>query len=137
MEANDMLDWYRSIDTSRAEEVKLDFAVDLDKAIKTAGLTRQAFAVSVGISNARVTKVLRGDSNLTIETMDKLARAVDMDLHVHLARKGAKVRWFDLIPTSLDNTIQSANPSESYAYAVQESRAVVQPNRDQEERIAL
>ncbi|MEO8418741.1 MAG: helix-turn-helix transcriptional regulator [Methylophilaceae bacterium] len=58
------------------ERLKLDFALQLEKRRKTAGLSYADFAEKLGTSPAYVTKVFRGDANLTIESMVKLARAI-------------------------------------------------------------
>ena len=117
MRTNELVNWFQTIETSRADEVKLDFAVALAKAIEDRGLSRKEFASLVGVAPARITKVLRGDTNLAIESMDRLATAVDLDLHIHLAKKGSTVRWFDVFSSpGKENTIQVENPSDQDFY---------------------
>lgn len=112
-----LTDWYSRLETTRADEVKLDFAIDLASAIEAAGISRQDFAARVGVSGARIAKALRGDANLTIESMDMLAAAAGLDMHIHLAQKGAKVRWFDVL-SSTENSMQSTNAGSSYVTSV-------------------
>ena len=62
-------------DTYWIEKIKLDFAVDLERRRRALGMTSAEFAKELGVSRAYVSKVSRGDANLTIESMVKLARA--------------------------------------------------------------
>lgn len=91
----DYKNWFESIETDDSFDVKLDFAVKMEKAITEAGMTKKEFASTVGKSQAWVSKVLRGDANLTIETMCELAKAIDNVLHLHIAPRDVNVRWFD------------------------------------------
>jgi transcriptional regulator with XRE-family HTH domain len=56
-------------------QLKLDFALQLDKLLEEKGMSQAEFARNLGKSEPYVTKVLRGDSNLTMESMASLARA--------------------------------------------------------------
>ncbi len=84
MSAEKNLEWFASLPVERAEELKLDFAFMLDSAIVGQGLARKAIAAKLGTSPAWVTKVLRGDVNLTIETMAKLSEAVGYVLQIEI-----------------------------------------------------
>jgi len=75
-----LIQWFESLAVDQAEKIKIDFAVSIDKAIKDLGLTRKEVAVKLATSPAWVTKVLRGDVNLTIESMAKLCDAVGYEL---------------------------------------------------------
>lgn len=66
------------------EQAKLDFATDLDRQIRLAGRTYQEVADQIRSSAAYLSKVVRGDSNLTIESMVKLARASGGTLEVRI-----------------------------------------------------
>ena len=87
--------WYESIEIDDSFDVKLDFAVKMEKAIAEEGMTKKEFASTIGKSQAWVSKVLRGDANLTIETMCELVNAANNVLHLHIAPKDVNVRWFD------------------------------------------
>lgn len=73
-----------------AESLKLEFAVDIDRAINARGLSRKQVADILQTSPAWVTKVLRGDVNLTIESMAKLCHAVGLDLQIAVVPKRAR-----------------------------------------------
>lgn len=95
---NDLLNWYNGIDVLRADEVKLDFAIAIERAMESEKISKADLARQLGTSSAWITKVLRGDANVTIETMCQLAEAVGRTLHIHLASNAAStVRWFDVI----------------------------------------
>lgn len=57
------------------ERAKLEFATGIEKQRRRAGLSYKDVAERIHASAAYISKVFRGDSNLTIESMVKLARA--------------------------------------------------------------
>ena len=79
------------------EGAKLDFALGLAKLLERASLSRSDLATRLGVSLPMVTKILRGDTNLTIETMVKAARAAQGKLHINLAAEGWECRWFEVL----------------------------------------
>lgn len=97
MTTTTVFDWYQSIETPRVEEIKLDFAVALETAALTEEISKVELARRAGVTPARITKALRGDSNLTIESMEKLAEAVNRTVHIYLAARDCQVFHFDLI----------------------------------------
>lgn len=72
-------------DSYWVEKAKLDYSVALEKQRKRSGMTLAALAKKIGTSAAYITKVFRGDSNLTIESMVKLARATGGRLTIQVA----------------------------------------------------
>jgi len=66
------------------ESAKLDFSVALDRQRKTSGISGKDLAEKVGVSPAYISKVFRGDSNLTIETMVKLCSAAGGSLRIEV-----------------------------------------------------
>lgn len=91
-----MNDWHRQIENDDdywAESVKIDFAVNLDRLMRRVGITKTALAKKINASQAYITKVLRGDSNLTIESMVKLARAAEGSLHVSIVHQASTEQW--------------------------------------------
>lgn len=87
--------WFDEIEADHTDEIKLDFALAVERALNDSGVSRAELSRRVGSSSAWITKVLRGDANLTIETMQKIAAAMGQNVHIHLARKAAKVRWLE------------------------------------------
>ena len=58
------------------EKIKLDFAIELDRCRRNLNMTDAEFAKELGVSRAYLSKLFRGDVNLTIKSMVKLAQAV-------------------------------------------------------------
>lgn len=82
-----------------AEHIKLDFAYALDRMLRQRGMTRSAMAKVLSSTPAYITKVMRGDENLTIETMAKLTLAVSGRVHIHISDAGNRVRWMESLVT--------------------------------------
>lgn len=80
----------------QAEKLAVAFLAELNAFMQAHGLTNAELARRAGVSPAYITKVFRGPSNLSIETLTKLANAVGCKVHLHLANNGADVRWFDV-----------------------------------------
>ncbi len=68
----------------RAEGASLRFTEDLVAFMKTSGLTRTALAEKIGSSPAYVTKILRGETNFTLDSMVKIATALGCELTISL-----------------------------------------------------
>lgn len=80
----------------QAEKLAVSFLAELNAFMHAHGVTNAELARRAGVSPAYITKVFRGPSNLSIETLTKLADAVECKVHLHLASQGADVRWFDV-----------------------------------------
>jgi DNA-binding phage protein len=77
------------------EEAKLEFVAGLTRLMARNGFTNTKLAEQLQTSNAYITKVLRGDTNFTIESMVKLTHALGGKLHIHVAESDANVRWLE------------------------------------------
>lgn len=73
------------------EKAKLDFSVALNRLFEKSGMSQKELAEKLNTSPAYITKVFRGDANFTIETMTKLARAVDGQLHLNITEPESSV----------------------------------------------
>lgn len=62
------------------EDLKFDFAEEVSKVMEKEGVTRVELARRMGTSSAWITKMLRTNWNMTMETMAKLAFALDMNV---------------------------------------------------------
>lgn len=86
------------------EKAKLDFSTALERHRRLADMSYTDVARAINTSPAYITKVFRGDSNLTIETMVKLARATGAHLHIDLndqqiaPQRWAKLAKWNVIP---------------------------------------
>jgi transcriptional regulator with XRE-family HTH domain len=79
------------------EKAKLHFSIELNRFFKQSGMAQKDLAEKINTSSAYVTKVFRGDANFTIETMVKLARAVDCELQIRIEPKQADEIWFSVL----------------------------------------
>ena len=58
------------------ERAKIEFTEELLAQMDAKGLSRTALAKSLGVKPARITALLRGSNNFTIETMVRICRAI-------------------------------------------------------------
>lgn len=86
----------RKRDSFWVEGAIIEFTADLERLMKRQGITNTELAERIGTSTAYITKVFRGNANFTLQTMVKLSRALDGNLHVHVVEKDARVRWIDV-----------------------------------------
>jgi len=92
--------WYRALATDvdyLVEDIKIGFAVDLERRMRQLGLSKADLACELGTNADSITKILRGDSNLTIRRLVRLAKAVDGGLQLHIAPRDARARWLEVI----------------------------------------
>lgn len=74
-----------------AEELKsVDVAADLTLLLHHAGKTRADLARTLGWSRARVTQVLSGDGNLTVQTIAAVAQALGYTFDAVFRKTGAQ-----------------------------------------------
>lgn len=66
------------------EKAKLDFALKLEKQRRNAAMNYSAIAKKIATSGAYITKIFRGDSNVTLDTMVKLVRATGGELQIEI-----------------------------------------------------
>lgn len=120
----------KKTDTYWVERAKLNFAIGLEKQRRIGKLSYADLAKKIDTSAAYITKIFRGDSNVTIESMVKLARATGGELEIQIINVTAsQVKWdaskymHGGLPTTMRTTqggtnvvLQTAN-DESFALA--------------------
>ena len=82
----------KKTDAYWVESAKLDFAMKLEKQIRLAGLSYAKLAEKIGTSAAYISKVFRGDTNMTIETMVKLSRASGSRLQIEVVNESVAAK---------------------------------------------
>ncbi len=92
------------------ETAKLDFSIELNRMFKRSGMTQAELATKIDTSPAYITKIFRGDTNFTIETMVKLASAVDGELHIEISPKNQNKQWLNTLTSS---TLEQRNIDET------------------------
>ncbi len=79
-----LLDLAKKRESYWVEKAKIGFAVALERRRKAANVSNAQLAEKLGTSPAYISKVFRGDTNFTIETMVKLARATGGTLQLEI-----------------------------------------------------
>lgn len=72
---------------------KLTVVEELLQFMKREGINRSELAERMGVRPSRITKMLRGDSNLTIDTLVRAGRAVGADLVQTFVPEGQSGHW--------------------------------------------
>lgn len=75
-----------------AEALKLDFAEEVGRLMEEKKVSRAELARRLGTSPAYVTKILHWTANLTLQSMSKIALALDSRVVLALTPKGAPLR---------------------------------------------
>jgi len=84
----------------KTEAAVLEFTEELVARMECMGVSRTGLARKIGCSPAYVTKILRGGTNFTLETMVKIADVLGCKIRTHLQPEGTQTRWFDLGQTA-------------------------------------
>ena len=87
-------------DSYWVEKTKLDFSLSLEKQRRVIGMSYADVARKINSSAAYVTKIFRGDVNMTIESMVKLARAAGGQLHIQIIDEKASATIWNKIPSN-------------------------------------
>ncbi|QCB46621.1 helix-turn-helix transcriptional regulator [Hydrogenophaga sp. PAMC20947] len=92
-----LVDEAKKSDGYWVQNAKLGFALALEKWRRRSEMSNTELAEKVGSSPAYMTKVFRGDTNFTIETMVKLARACGGRLEIQIVETGVSSKtWANI-----------------------------------------
>lgn len=80
----------------QAEIISLGFLAEVHQFMVKNDISKAELARRASVSPAYITKLFNGSTNLSVETMTKLAQALQCQVHLHLASKEVKVRWLDV-----------------------------------------
>ena len=87
-----------SSESFEAEKKILEFTTKLYQLMKERGITKKELAQRLNTSQAYITKIFRGNANFTIQTMTRLVRVLDGELHIQVTPREQKIaRWFKVI----------------------------------------
>lgn len=118
-----LLEKAKQRDTYWVAKAIQDFTEDLFRLMEARGTNKAELARRIGKSPAYITKIFRGNSNFTIDSMVKLAHALDGRLCIHVGRKESSVHWFDVISRppvqATENTEEWFRPFEANVYEVE------------------
>ncbi len=74
-----------------AEELILDLTEQVIVAMKELGVNRTELAARMGVSKAFITKLLRGNTNITLRTMASLARSLGCNVNIDVCPKDVEL----------------------------------------------
>lgn len=78
-----------------AERAILRVTEEICQAMDQRGITRAELSRRLDASPPYVTKILRGDANLTVESLARIALALGGEVKFHIAPFGMRTRWLD------------------------------------------
>lgn len=96
---------------AQVEIRKLSIVEELLQFMKQADVNRTELAERMGVPPSRITKMLSGDSNLTIDTLVRAGRAVGADLAQTFVPQGNRVKWLHYANQSTGNQSISFEPA--------------------------
>ncbi|MFZ2541864.1 MAG: helix-turn-helix domain-containing protein [Gallionella sp.] len=123
----------KETDSFWIEHAKHDFAFGLNQQLKRSGMVNTSLAKKLGVKPPYISKVMRGDENLTIGTMVKLVRAAGGKLHLQVSDQQDGMHWFQVVSGKRNSfasdaaTFQQAQAAvtETDTYQEQEENAAV------------
>ena len=71
----------------KIESVAFDISVQIYKQMEKLGINKKDLAEKLNVSKSYITQLLKGKSNMTIETLIKVAEALGMTLQIELVEK--------------------------------------------------
>ncbi|MFD0322527.1 helix-turn-helix domain-containing protein [Lysobacter gummosus] len=99
MDRREKLNEILDSDEYHVESAKLEFALELKRVLDRESITHAVFAERLGVSRPMISKLLRGDANMTIETMVKACRRLHSNLYLKVMREDCSARFFELAPS--------------------------------------
>jgi transcriptional regulator with XRE-family HTH domain len=79
------------------EVAKIEFTEEMLARMKAAGVKKSQLAASLGAKPAFVTRLVSGHNNFTLQTMVRVARALNCGFRSHLEPAGTKACWIDVL----------------------------------------
>lgn len=111
----------------KSEKAKVDFAFQITDLMKSKSINKKQLAEQLGSSPSYITKVLRGDQNLSIESIYKIADALSADVHLKMVDKeseslhtlNAKTgQWIECISSYKKENITNKYDYRNKGYAI-------------------
>ncbi len=83
---------------------KLEFTEEVLARMKQGGISKSQLAIRLQAKPAFVTRLVSGHNNFTLETMVRVARALDCEFRCHLQPAGTKACWMDVLNNEPQST---------------------------------
>lgn len=87
----------RATHAYKAEMAVMEVTEEIVRRMAELDISKSELARRMGASPAYVTKILRGDTNFTFETLVKLGDALECDFRCHLQPRGKDGQWMDFM----------------------------------------
>jgi transcriptional regulator with XRE-family HTH domain len=84
---------------------KLEFTEEMLARMKERGVSKSQLAFRLQAKPAFVTRLVSGHNNFTLETMVRVARALDCEFRSHLQPAGTKACWIDVLKNEPQRTL--------------------------------
>jgi transcriptional regulator with XRE-family HTH domain len=79
------------------ELAKLEFTEEMLAGMRDRGIKKSQLAAALGAKPAFVTRLVSGHNNFTLETMVRIAQALNCEFRCHLQPAGTKACWIDVL----------------------------------------
>ena len=89
------------------EHLKLAFSEEVGRLMDERNMSQSDLARELGVSRAYITRLFHGTFNPTVETLVKVALALDAKVAVHLHPRQTAACWLDVPVASWSVTIQT------------------------------
>ncbi len=93
----DALELARQTHEYKVEGVSLEFTEQIMRRMQELGMSRSELARKVGVKPSYITKILRGDTNYTLDSMVKIATVLDSTFRCNLEPVGCKSQLFYIL----------------------------------------
>lgn len=94
---SDLFDKVQELDEFWTEELIAEFTEELVRCMDAKGISRSQLASMLGARPSYVTKILKGNVNFTFATVTKLSRLLGVRPRLHLAPRGSRTLWYDVM----------------------------------------
>jgi plasmid maintenance system antidote protein VapI len=84
-------------DTFWVSKAKLHFTEDMLAQMDALGINKTELASRLGVKPAQISRLCGGLNNFTLETMVRVARALNCEFRCHLQPEGANTLWIDVL----------------------------------------
>jgi plasmid maintenance system antidote protein VapI len=78
-------------------KAKLRFTEDMLAQMEANAVSKTELAERLGVRPAQITRLCSGLNNFTVETMVRIARALNCELHTHLQAETVTTHWIDVL----------------------------------------
>jgi len=66
------------------KDLKTSIATEIRRAMDIQGISRTELARRLGVSNPYITEILSGSTNFTLDTIDKIVKAIDARIEFNI-----------------------------------------------------